>query len=417
MPATGGAGRSSRRLAPSLRSRCPRMSKTFLAWCGLLTLIALCAASVGGLLLVKDRVRVVVQPDGSSDEDARQLAELRDELTRVQRDVQALATALGSGLERLADDGTADRTARLEEMRAHVDRSFESLHARLATLEQIEHDGEQRVEEAFARCTGLLHARSAEPASDEPTAVAAQPGEAHAEHAPRTAEAGPLAPAAAPPVPVPAPSVSPPAAATTTAQAATPPRRRSSFAFELPSQTFRFDLEQRFELLPSLSRVGFDAKSTLHDFTGVTSRLAGWVRLDLSAPGPCSGEIRVDARALDTGLPSRNTAMGEHLAIAEHPEIVFAFTGLTADEVDRQAQTVRGTAHGTMTIRGRSQAVAMPVRLRVDESKRVHAEGEMMLALTDYGIPVPSQLGLISMQEQVKVWIALQARALGEGQQ
>ena len=57
--------------------------------------------------------------------------------------------------------------------------------------------------------------------------------------------------------------------------------------------------------------------------------------------------------------------------------------------------------------------VAMPVQLSVDDSKRVLAKGEMTLALTDYGVPVPSQLGVISMQDEVKVWIALQARAMG----
>jgi hypothetical protein len=49
----------------------------------------------------------------------------------------------------------------------------------------------------------------------------------------------------------------------------------------------------------------------------------------------------------------------------------------------------------------------------VDDSKRVIVEGEMPLKLSDYGVPVPSQLGLINMQDEVKIWVALQARALG----
>jgi hypothetical protein len=56
----------------------------------------------------------------------------------------------------------------------------------------------------------------------------------------------------------------------------------------------------------------------------------------------------------------------------------------------------------------------MPVRLAVDASRRLVIEGEMALRLTDHGIEVPSKLGLISMQDEVKVWIALRARPLAK---
>ena len=50
----------------------------------------------------------------------------------------------------------------------------------------------------------------------------------------------------------------------------------------------------------------------------------------------------------------------------------------------------------------------------VDEARRVVVEGEAPLRLTDYGVPVPSKLGLIGMEDEVKIWIALRARATGE---
>ena len=67
------------------------MTKTLLAWLGALLLLALVGTAVGGLMLVKDRVRVVIEDDATPDEGARQVAQLRDELGQVQRDVQALA--------------------------------------------------------------------------------------------------------------------------------------------------------------------------------------------------------------------------------------------------------------------------------------------------------------------------------------
>ena len=83
--------------------------------------------------------------------------------------------------------------------------------------------------------------------------------------------------------------------------------RKSFLAFQLPSQSFAFDERQSLVLLPQLSRVGFDAKSTLHDFSGVTSAVEGELDVCLARPGEgCSGRISVRAASLDTGLGKRD---------------------------------------------------------------------------------------------------------------
>ena len=53
----------------------------------------------------------------------------------------------------------------------------------------------------------------------------------------------------------------------------------------------------------------------------------------------------------------------------------------------------------------------MEVRARVDEARRLVVEGEMPLDLEDYGVPVPNQLGVVSMDPEVRVWVFLRARA------
>jgi hypothetical protein len=55
----------------------------------------------------------------------------------------------------------------------------------------------------------------------------------------------------------------------------------------------------------------------------------------------------------------------------------------------------------------------MPVHIRVDPQQRVVIEGQLPLRLSDYEVPVPNQVGLISMEDEVKVWIALRARSAG----
>lgn len=63
-----------------------------------------------------------------------------------------------------------------------------------------------------------------------------------------------------------------------------------------------------------------------------------------------------------------------------------------------------------MTIRGQAREVRMPITVEVDPQKRVVLAGQMPLKLSDHGVPVPSQLGVINMQDEVVVWVALRAR-------
>src|SRR6185436_10140595 len=77
-----------------------------------------------------------------------------------------------------------------------------------------------------------------------------------------------------------------PSTAPSASSASSTPARKSFLAFHKT---------MRLEIVPSLSRVGFDAKSTLHDFSGTTSKVAGELTTCLARPEQsCRGEIRVD---------------------------------------------------------------------------------------------------------------------------
>jgi polyisoprenoid-binding protein YceI len=213
-----------------------------------------------------------------------------------------------------------------------------------------------------------------------------------------------------------APIAEPPPTATPAARAAGQPT--AFLSFTLPSSQFRFDAEQEYVIVPELSRVGFDAKSTLHDFTGVTSSVAGRFRADFDDPaGAWTGAVTASAATLKTGVDGRDANMREHLAIAEHKDIRFAIERFkaAASGIDVANQRAKGEVFGQMTIRGQTRPFALPVAIEVDAQKRVVITGQAPLKLSDYGVPVPSQLGVISMQDEVVVWIALRARRQGGG--
>jgi polyisoprenoid-binding protein YceI len=85
--------------------------------------------------------------------------------------------------------------------------------------------------------------------------------------------------------------------------------------------------------------------------------------------------------------------------------------------VDVAARSVEGRVRGRMSIHGTEREIELAVRGHLDEARRLVVEGELPLLLSDYGVEAPSKLGLISMEDQVRVWIHLRARArLGEPQ-
>lgn len=208
------------------------------------------------------------------------------------------------------------------------------------------------------------------------------------------------------------PAVSAPAPRADAATSSAP--RKSFLSFQLPSDAFDFERTLRLEIVPSLSRVGFDATSTLHDFSGTTSEVAGELTACLARPAEeCRGEIRVQAAALVTGEAERDAEMRKALDVAAAPSLRFVWEAFALESLDAGAQRLTGTARGQLTIRGTTRPFALPVRVSVDASSRVVIEGEGPLSLADFGVETPSKLGLIKVADEVRIWIALRARSLG----
>jgi polyisoprenoid-binding protein YceI len=145
----------------------------------------------------------------------------------------------------------------------------------------------------------------------------------------------------------------------------------------------------------------------------VTQNVSGTFRLDFDDPqGAWTGSVRCDATTLKTGVDGRDSNMWEYLDTKNHPAIEFTIEKFepAKDGVDVAKQTAKGEVKGTMRIRGKQKPVSMPVQLEIDAQRRLVVKGEMPLSLPDYDVPVPSQLGVINMEKDVKVWISLRAR-------
>ncbi|MGE3962747.1 MAG: YceI family protein [Planctomycetota bacterium] len=381
------------------------VSNKILQWGGLLALVAFAGSGVVTWGLVKDRLDITIAtaPDENQ---VDPIALLRDEVAVLRTDLGLLASAITRNFELLAAAGE-ESSAGVE---ASIVERLDRLEASLRAPNSIEQEQRQILAELRGALlelgTANLVAKRTEGAVPSPTtdeAWSATPPGALTQEIPAGREP---APPSATPAPTPTVAASPVAA---------PVRKKKGFlAFELPASGFEFDRRQRFEIISSLSRVGFDAKSTLHDFSGVTSQVRGQLVMNLArSTSDCTGTIVVDAASLRTGVEGRDEGMFEHLDTARYPNLEFELRELVATETDANALKVRGTLKGTLRIRGKEREVAMPVDLSVDDSRRVLIAGEMPLDMNDYGVPVPNQAGLIKVEPVVKVWVSLRARSVG----
>ncbi len=438
------------------------MNRKILTIVGAVALLAWTLGGVAAWTLTKEGVQLTVQEGNARTEADDGVALLEDRVAAVEGDLKALAKALGTNFERLQQNASQERADRAREVEEHVEAHVdahveEQVASHFDRLEAaLDKDREERGEEAraagahvdettarlLAAVRDLETARVAAErlAAASPAAPSAPPAPPRShlpapvhtpvlasDHRPVKATAAPTAvpphaPASRPAVATvakaaPPPTRSPvrPAKAATpvpaSAKAAPPSTGHGFLSFTLPSQSVAFDRRQRWALVPSLSRVGFDGKSTLHGFTGVTSNLSGTVEVDLSRPNlDPKAEIHVQSATLDTGDAARDVEMRSTLATAQHPEIMFRLVSFTPQKVDAHAERVIGITHGQMSIKGTTRAVDMPTTLSLDESRRLHVDGEMPLDMTAYGIKPPSKLGVINVDRMVQVWIRLRAR-------
>jgi len=222
--------------------------------------------------------------------------------------------------------------------------------------------------------------------------------------------------AEAPPPPPPAPPVTKEAApepAATPEPAPEPVKKRKSLAELLASRQV-VDIRDRlatWDLVPGSCRVGFDGTSTLHNFTARSDAVAGQFALHLNdlASGP-SGALRVPVATLDSDNKARDEDMHALLSEGGHPDIaceILSCTTATAREdggFDAQAR-VRFTIHG------QSHELDVPLRLDFSRQRLLHVKGEAKLLMSDFGVKVPSKLGVIKVEDAVTIWWDLYAQA------
>jgi polyisoprenoid-binding protein YceI len=167
-----------------------------------------------------------------------------------------------------------------------------------------------------------------------------------------------------------------------------------------------------FTLIEQGSKVGFDGSSSLHDFTGATTKVKGEIEFRPDLPGEAPRAlVEVDARTLDTGNRSRDKDMHHDLESEKWTTIQFRIESLS-DCKSESATRFQARACGMLACHGKERRVEAPFKAELVGATGLRIEGELPLRMSDYGIAPPTALGgLIKTHDEVRVWFVLQGRS------
>ncbi len=141
---------------------------------------------------------------------------------------------------------------------------------------------------------------------------------------------------------------------------------------------------------------------------------SGEVTGDTANPA-ASGTVNIvlDAKSYDSGNPFRDDAVYSLLDAGTYPTITFQSTGLQ-DVAMSSANAGSGTVAGNLTIHGTAKQVSVPITAALDGSGNFTADGEITFNYADYGVRVPTLLGL-KAGDEVKVIFHIVAAAAKAG--
>lgn len=149
---------------------------------------------------------------------------------------------------------------------------------------------------------------------------------------------------------------------------------------DLHGRTMTTPPEGRWTLAPSRSSVTFRNKTAwgLSTVTGTFSEFSG----DGVVGETVTGRVVIRATSLHTGIAMRDNHLrsADFFDVDTHPDIVVEVTGFTAEA----AGTARLQA--TLTVRGTSHPIELPVTVRVLDDGAVRVSGGCTVNRHEFGV-------------------------------
>jgi polyisoprenoid-binding protein YceI len=167
---------------------------------------------------------------------------------------------------------------------------------------------------------------------------------------------------------------------------------------------------KRLRLMAGRCVAGFDAKTSVIDFSGWTKALTGELTFEPSRPvESAKGSVTADPTTLDTGDADRDKELREvHLECAKFPRMGFDITVVKMTSVGTVDMS------GTMELHGIRKDVTIPCSFKLRSDGFAYVAGEIKVKMTDFGIKPPTKLGIITVDDEIRVWFEIWAEPVTE---
>jgi len=159
------------------------------------------------------------------------------------------------------------------------------------------------------------------------------------------------------------------------------------------------------------SRATFESDAPIESIVGVTTRIDAALDFDAAKPfATAKGKISIDVAGFRTGIKMRDEHLRSKMWLdaESHPKIEFELIKVSSDaSAFEPMKYVKGTAHGKLTIKGKTLDVEVPIKVGlfpVPETMRkmmpeagtelLRISGRFKVKLSDYGVMIPSMLGM-----------------------
>jgi polyisoprenoid-binding protein YceI len=180
-------------------------------------------------------------------------------------------------------------------------------------------------------------------------------------------------------------------------------------------------VEKTFDIDPALSSAKIDVgksgplsfvagHSHEVDAPGIRGRVRVWTDgADVAVTIPVSSMRVTGAHESADDLPKIQQTMmsGEVLDAQNHPTISFQSTSVVIRS--RAAAALDAVVEGRMTLRGRTQAVSVPVHVDLG-GQMLTATGRFVIRQTDYGIKPISVGGVVAVKDTVAITFHIAGR-------
>ncbi|MCE9582760.1 MAG: YceI family protein [Planctomycetes bacterium] len=166
----------------------------------------------------------------------------------------------------------------------------------------------------------------------------------------------------------------------------------------------------RLRLMKGRCVGGFDGKSSVLDFSGWTRELHGELTYEKGRLAETAkGIVTADPATIDTGDADRDKEIRDTvLETAKYPRMQFEISHIKMTALDKMDMT------GVMEIHGVTKEVTLPCLFKLRRDGFAWMKGEIRLNMTEFGITPPVKMGVIKVENEIRIWFEIWAEPVKE---